>query len=141
MLRIEQALRFDNGIVPKLGVWIGDSDEARTEYTLNAGASFPITTALRIEPMLFYAENSARERELRALLFGEYTFAGGANLGVGVSDGRKSNSLTSNARHEVYLAAGVPLTGAIRLNLLARRESGAGVAPTELIALGISYSF
>lgn len=141
LLRIEQALRFDNAVTPKLGIWLGDSDDASTEYVVNGGVSFPVTPALRIEPMIFYAENSAEERELRALLFGEYTFAGGTTLGIGLSDGRKYDAPTSDAPHEIYVAFGVPIGSRWRLGLLARRESGAGTSPTELIALGGSYSF
>jgi hypothetical protein len=108
---------------------------------VHTGVSIPLTQALRVEPVVFYAENSARERELRGLLFGEYSFAGGAKLGIGVSDGRKSNAANNDARHDVYMTGSVPLFGTTRLNLLARRESGAGVPTADLIALGVSYSF
>lgn len=145
VVRLEQIRILESGWVPKAGLWLGKASGAPREYTVNAGINIPITASVRLEPMLFYAKSGEREREVRALLFGEYTARGGQTIGVGVSTGDKRNTPNAEARDEVFLLAGLPIRRAerqvARLQFLARRESGGGSPATTLLALGVSLNF
>lgn len=141
MLRAEQIFFLANGWVPKVGYWLGKSSGLPDETTLNAGISIPLTPRIRIEPMVFRSENAADERETRLLLTGEYTFNNGASLGLGFADGNKSNAGGADARQEVLLSAGWPISPTLQANLQARRESGAGLPDNDFIAAGLSAKF
>lgn len=144
LLRGEQLFFLDGGWVPKLGFWSGRASGASTEYTLHAGLSIPLGRRLRLEPTVYRSRNAADERETRALLFGEYLFAGGATLGVGYADGHKSNVVapaTADSRRETLLAASLPLGDAMTVALQGRRETGAGQPDTDLVALGLTVHF
>lgn len=141
MLRTEQVFFLQDGITPKVGLWLGKGSGSATESTLNIGVGFPVSPRLRIEPTIFVARNAAHERETRVLLTGEYTFANNATFGAGFADGKKSNAASSDARREILASGSLPIASNTRVMLQARRESGAGQPDNDLIAAGVSVKF
>lgn len=124
VVRGEQVFFLENGAAPKVGAWVGRRSDDRTEYITHLGIDVPVTRAFRLEPMVFYSKGGAgSEREVRGLLAGEYSFSAGYRLGAGFSGGRKLNAQGAGSSSEVFITFSAPLSGAVRFNGLARRQS------------------
>jgi len=142
IVRAEQLVFFRNGIVPKVGAWVGRRSDRRTELILNGGVSLPVTESLRIEPMLFFSRTGfGDEREIRILLAAQYLIRDHLELGAGAAVGQKSGSTSGGASRDIFGRAAWRFSRAFKVHVLARHESIPDGESLLVLSTGLTAGF
>ncbi len=144
ILRGEQVLLLRSQLALKAGLWAGPRSDDRTEWILHAGVGAPAGERFRLESTVFYSESGlAGERQVRGLLFGERSFAGGGRVGAGVAAGRESQGEGAGSETvlDVFVNAAIPVGSRHRVRLLLRHESLGSRGSVSVLALGFTAGF
>lgn len=138
----EQVFFLPSNVTASVGAWLGHRDDGRTERIFNVGVGVPISTALRLEPTVFYSKSGvAGEKQWRGLLAGEYRFEQGYRLGGGASSGRVTAAGGSHSVSDMFLTASAPISKRLRIHLLGKHENLGNSRTNNVIALGVTLNF
>jgi hypothetical protein len=143
LARAEQIIST-GGTALKAGGWVGPRPDGLVEAGAHFTVQVPLGDSLQLEPGVFYGRSGvAGEHDIRGLIAAAYRLRSGIELGAGIAAGRAMSPTPAfdGAAGSVYARASLPLTRALRTELLVKHDRPQFGPSTTAYVLGLAVAF